>query len=638
MIRRAEDEGVSTAWDRLAEQEPQCGYCAMGVSCRNCSMGPCRVDPFGDGPQRGVCGADADLIVARNLGRSIAAGAASHSDHGRDVLELFDATAHGEVTGYVFADEPKLRRLAAEMGVDAGSRPAAEVARDLAGALFEDYGTRRSRLGFVRRAPEKRQALWDRLSMTPRGVDREPAEMLHRTHMGVDGDPTSLLLHGLRTALSDGWGGSMIATELSDVLLGTPSPQRSAANLGTLRADRVNIALHGHNALLADALVQAAEDPRLVALAAQLGAAGINLVGLCCTGNELFARRGVPSAGNHLMQELAIMTGALDAMVVDYQCVMPSVVDVARCFHTRIISTSDKGKIPGAVHAPFDARNGAEIARQILKRGIEAFADRNPERVRIPVEPVAMVAGFSAEAIVAALGGSIDPLVAAIADGRIRGAVALVGCSNPKVPQDQGHVALARRLLEKDVLVLVTGCAAIALGKAGLLVPEAAEAAGPGLRGVCRSLGLPPALHVGSCADNSRILVLASALADRLGVDLSDLPLAAAAPEWQAEKALAIAGYAVASGIFTVLGVQPPIAGSRQVVNFLSEGLEAIVGARFAIAPKPEDAAALIRRHLEAKRSGLDLPHAEVLDGDSLTVDAPSGGAQPGATLQGDAS
>ncbi len=616
MIGRAEEEAVATAWTRLAAQEPQCGYCAMGVSCRNCAMGPCRVDPFGQGPQRGVCGADGDLIVARNLGRSIAAGAASHSDHGRDVLEMFDATARGEKDGRAFADEAKLRRLAAELGVAADSRPPAEVARELATALFEGFGTRRQRLPFVGRAPRQRQALWDRLGITPRGIDREPAEMLHRTHMGVDADPSSLLLHALRTALSDGWGGSMIATELSDVLLGTPSPVRSRANLGTLRVDSVNIALHGHNPLLSDVLLQATRDPHLLELAERLGAAGINLVGLCCTGNELLARRGVPSAGNHLMQELAIMTGALEALVVDYQCVMPSLVDVARCFHTRIISTSDKARLPGAEHVSLEGPQALESAGRIVRRAIEAFAERNPSRVRIPGEPVSMVGGFSVEAILTALGGSLDPLVGAIADGRIRGVVAIVGCNNPKVPHDEGNVLLARRLVEKDVLVLVTGCAATGLGKAGLLLPEAAAAAGPGLGGLCCSLGLPPALHVGSCADNTRILVLASALANHLGADLSDLPLAAAAPEWYSEKAIAIGAYAVASGIFTVLGVQPPVAGGRKVVSLLSHGLESIVGARLAVEPHPERAAALIRSHLETKRKGLGLPHQELPDQD----------------------
>jgi len=611
MLGRARDEGIETVWDRLAAQEPQCGYCAMGVSCRNCAMGPCRVDPFGEGPQKGVCGADADVIVARNLGRTIAAGASSHSDHGRDILEVFYRTALGQTTGYRITDEEKLKRLAGEFGIAVDGRPIAEIARELAETLMEDFGTRRERIGFVARAPEKRRALWERLGITPRGIDRENVEMLHRTHMGVDNDYVNILLHGLRTGLSDGWGGSMIATELSDVLFGTPSPRMSQVNLGTLKADHVNVALHGHNPLLSDVVVQAAQDPELVALAKEKGAAGINLVGLCCTGNELLMRRGVPMAGNHLMQELVIMTGALEAMVVDYQCIMPSVTDVARCFHTQVISTSDKAKFPGATHIPFDPEHGLEVGKEIVRRAVEAYANRNPARVRIPVEPVPMMAGFSVEAIVGALGGTPQPLIDAIADGRIRGAVGVVGCNNPKIPQDYGHITLTRRLIEHDVLVAVTGCAAVANGKAGQMVPEAAAMAGPGLSAVCRALGIPPVLHFGSCVDNTRILVLASALANALGVDISQLPLAGAAPEWYSEKAVAIGAYVVASGIYTVLGVQPPIFGSKNVVKLLADGLDGVVGARFAVEPDPEKAAVLILRHIEAKRKALGLPYVE---------------------------
>jgi carbon-monoxide dehydrogenase catalytic subunit len=628
MLGLAREAGIETVWDRLAAQEPQCGYCSLGLSCRNCSMGPCRIDPFGQAPQKGVCGASADLIVARNLGRAIAAGSSSHSDHGRDILEVFLATAKGETTGYHITDEAKLRRLAEEWSIQVGDRPVKEVARDLAEAMFEDYGSSKSELGFVKRAPAPRRALWERLALTPRGIDREPVEMLHRTHMGVDSDYANVLLHGLRTSLADGWGGSMIATELSDVMFGTPSPRMSTVNLGTLKADHVNVALHGHNPLLSDVVVQAATDPELVALAKERGAAGINLVGLCCTGNELLMRNGVPMAGNHLIQELVIMTGALEAMVVDYQCIMPSVTDVAKCFHTRVISTSDKAKLPGAIHMPFDPHRGLEIGKEIIRQAIDAYPNRNPDRVRIPVEPVPMMTGFSVEAILGAIGGTPAPLVQAIAEGTIRGAVGVVGCNNPKITQDYAHVMLTRRLIENDILVLVTGCAAVANGKAGQMVPAAAELAGPGLRALCTSLGIPPVLHMGSCVDNTRILVLAAALANHLGVDISQLPLAGAAPEWYSEKAVAIGAYVVASGITTVLGVQPPIFGSRNVVNLLADGLDGVVGAKFAIEPDPEKAAVLIRRHIEAKRRGLGLPFIEP---DSIVAPMPAEPATVGA-------
>jgi carbon-monoxide dehydrogenase catalytic subunit len=608
MLVRAREEGIETVWDRLAAQQPQCGYCALGVSCRNCAMGPCRVDPFGEGPQKGVCGADADVIVARNLGRTIAAGAAAHSDHGRDILEVFAELAEGHTSGYELRDETKLMALAQEWEIETADRDPADIAADLADAMLEDFGTRKTSVGFADRAPEPRRERWNGLGIMPRGIDRENVEMLHRTHMGVDNDYVNTLLHGLRTSLSDGWGGSMIATELSDVMFGTPKPTVSRVNLGALKPECVNIALHGHNPLLSDVIMQAAEDPELVALARAKGAEGINLVGLCCTGNELQMRKGIPMAGNHLMQELVLLTGALDAMVVDYQCIMPAVTDVAKCFHTEVISTADKAKFAGATHISFDPARGYEIGKEIIRLGIEAYGNRNPDRVQIPEGTVEMMAGFSVEAILGALGGTPEPLVEAIKAGKIRGAVGVVGCNNPKIQQDLGHVTLTKRLIENDILVLVTGCSAVANGKAGLMMPDAAELAGPGLKEVCQALGIPPVLHLGSCVDNTRILTLAAALAKYLGTDIDQLPLAGAAPEWYSEKAVSIGAYVVASGIYTVLGVQPAIFGSPNVVSLLADGLDDVVGAKFAVEPNPEKAAVLIRRHLEAKRQGLGLP------------------------------
>jgi carbon-monoxide dehydrogenase catalytic subunit len=629
MIDVARKEGIETVWDRLAAQQPQCGYCALGLSCRNCAMGPCRIDPFGEGPQKGVCGADADVIVARNLGRTIAAGSSSHSDHGRDILEVFAAMARGETSGYRVTDEDKLRRVADELGVATEDRSTDEVAADLANVLLDDYGSRRESLSFLHRVPEVRKAKWAELGITPRGIDRENVEMMHRTHMGVDNDYVNLLLHGLRTSLSDGWGGSMIATELSDIMFGTPKPVMSQVNLGVLRRDQVNIAMHGHNPLLSDVIVDAAQDPELLKLAKSYGATGINIVGLCCTGNEILMRKGVPIAGNHLMQELVLITGALEAMVVDYQCIMPSVVDVAKCYHTKVISTSDKAKFPGATHVSFDPSRGAQVAREIVRMAVEAYPDRNQERVRIPVEPVRMMGGFSVEAILGALGGTPKPLVDAIVAGTIRGAVAVVGCNNPKLPQDLEHIELTRQLIENDILVLVTGCAAVANGKAGQMLPASAALAGSGLRSVCEALGIPPVLHMGSCVDNSRVIALAAALAGYLGVDIDQLPLAGAASEWYSEKAVAIGAYVVASGITTVLGVQPPIFGSPHVVQLLADGLDGVVGAKFAVEPDPDKAALLIRRHIEAKREALGLPFAAV---DEIRDAAPQvavGGATP---------
>ena len=612
MLGKAAKEQIETVWERFQAQMPQCGYCEMGLSCRNCVMGPCRVDPFGEGPQKGVCGADADIIVARNLGRMIASGAASHSDHGRDLVEVLEKVADGKAPGYEIRDTEKLKRVAGEYGVDTSNGDVLKIAGELARAMQEDYGTRKSSLQLLSRVPEKRRAIWEKINITPRGIDRETSEMMHRTHMGVDNDWVNLLLQGMRNALSDGWGGSLIATEVSDILFGTPQPRASTINTGVLKEDQVNIIVHGHNPVVSEMIAQAAEDKDILALAKEKGANGINLVGLCCTGNELLMRRGIPMAGNHLMTEQVLMTGAVEMMLVDYQCIMPSIGPIGKCFHTRMISTSDKAKFPEMEHKEFHPENALELARELVKEAAKNFERRVPGRIYLPAEPVNIMSGFSVEAILTALGGTPDPLIDALKAGKVRGAVGIVGCNNPKIKHDHGHVTLARRLIENDILVLDTGCAAVATAKAGFKVPEAADMAGPGLKEVCNALGIPPVLHVGSCVDNVRITVLAAALANHLGVDISDLPLAGAAPEWYSEKAVSIACYVVASGIYTVLGPMPPITGSMNVVKMVTEGLNEVVGACLAVEPDPEKAAILIRRHIEKKREGLGLPSITV--------------------------
>ena len=610
LLKKMEHDQVETVWDRLEAQSPQCGYCEMGLSCRICAMGPCRIDPFGEGPQRGVCGADADIIVARNLGRMIAAGAAAHSDHGRDLVEVLAEVAAGKAPEYSITDEEKLRRVAREYEVETEGREVLEIAGELAAAMQEEFGTRKGFLTMANRAPAKRREVWQKVGIFPWGIDRETSEMMHRTHMGVDNGWQSLLLHGLRNALSDGWGGSMIATEVSDILFGTPAPTPNMVNIGVLKEDEVNIVVHGHNPVVSEMILRACESAEMLELARQKGARGINLTGLCCTGNELLMRHGIPMAGNHLMTELVIGTGAVEMMIVDYQCIMPSLGALAPCYHTKMISTSDKARFPGMEHREFHPDNAAELAMILVREAIENFDQRG--ETYIPVDAVPSVGGFSVEAIVGALGGTPQPLIDAITAGKIRGAVGIVGCNNPKIKHDYGHVTLTRRLIENDCLVVDTGCAAIANAKAGFKAAEAIKYAGPGLREICGSLGIPPVLHMGSCVDNVRILVLAAALANALQVDISDLPLAGAAPEWYSEKAVSIGAYFVASGVYTVLGPMPPITGSMNIVNLLTSGLNDVIGASFGVEADPEKAAVLIRRHIEAKRKALGLSALEI--------------------------
>lgn len=604
MLRKAERDGIETAWDRLEQQTPHCKFGKTGICCRICTMGPCRISKKA---ARGVCGADADVIVARNFGRFLAGGAAAHSDHGRDCIEAFHAVAHGETHDYQIKDEGKMLRIADELGIVTEGRDLLDVAKDLSDEFFESFGSKREQVGFIDRVPEKQRENWKKLGIMPRGVDREITEMMHRTHMGCDNDAANTMLQGARMALGDGWGGSMIATEVSDILFGTPAPRKAKVNLGVLKKDQVNILVHGHNPIVSEKILEAVNEPDLITLAKEKGAAGINLAGLCCTGNELMMRQGIPMAGNHLMSELAIVTGAVELVVVDYQCIMPSLVQVSNCYHTKIITTADKARFTGAEHVKFEMHSGMEQARKVVRMAIERYSMRNPARVEIPCDPVDMVTGFSNEALLDALGGSLTPLIDAIKAGKVRGAVGIVGCNNPKYKHDYCNVNLARELIKKDILVIVTGCVTTAAGKAGLMVPEAIEQSGPGLKEICGALGIPPVIHMGSCVDNARILQLAALLANEIGVSISDLPLAASSPEWYSEKAATIGTYAVASGIYTHLGHPPNITGSPIVTNLALGGLDELVGACFCIEPDPFIAADLIDKRIKAKRKALGL-------------------------------
>jgi carbon-monoxide dehydrogenase catalytic subunit len=597
--------------------EPQCGFGQLGICCRICTMGPCRIDPFGEGAQTGVCGASADVIAARNLVRMIAAGAAAHSDHGRDVAHTLLVAAEHAAGDYQVKDERKLRALAAELGVPVEGKSLRDVARGVAEIGFAQFSQQMGEIVFTRRAPDDQRERWRKAGVVPRGVDREIVEIMHRTNIGVDNDPVNLILQGIRAALGDGWGGSMVATELSDVLFRTPAWVRSSANLGVLQAESVNIIVHGHEPTLSEMIVAAAQDPQLLQLARAKGAKGISLGGICCTANEILMRHGIPLAGNFLQQELAVATGVVDAMVVDVQCVFPALGHMTECFHTKFISTSPKAKFPYAEHIEFEEAKALEIAKRIVRTAVENFPNRDPGAACIPPYQNALVAGFTSENVFTALGGryrpSYRPLNDAIISGRLRGVAGVVGCNNPKFVHDRGHLEMAKELLRNDVLVAVTGCSAVADAKAGLLDPGAAERyAGEGLQEICRAVGIPPVLHLGSCVDISRILIVLSNVVREggLGRSIADLPVAAAAPEWMSEKAVSIGFYAVASGVYTVLGQPLPIQGAKILTDFVCGGIEEMFGGKFAFEADPVKAARMMLDHIDAKRAALHLPPA----------------------------
>lgn len=609
MVQIAANEAIPTVWDRYKAQHPQCKFGMEGLCCRLCHMGPCRITPKA---KFGICGADADTITARNLLREIAAGTAAHSDHGRTLVKTLKLVSQGKGGKYRIADPRRLRDAAAFFDIETAGRDDLAIAGDLAELFLGQFVWSEESSATLKLAPPKRQALWKKLGIEPAGTDAAVVELMHRTHMGVDHDYRHLIMGGLKCSLADGWAGSAIATIVSDILFGTPKPIRSKVNLGVLAEDKVNIIVHGHEPTLSEMLALAAQDEDLLAYARSKGAKGINIAGICCTANEVLMRHGLPIAGNFLQQELAIVTGAVETMIIDVQCVMPSLVQVSKCFHTKLVSTSEVAQSIDAEQITFDVQHGYELAVRLIRGAIDNFPRRNPDRVHIPKQAMELVAGFSNETIFHMLGGrfrsTFRPLNDAIIDGRIRGVCGIIGCSNPKVMADQSHVRLAEELIKRNVLVLETGCAAVACAKAGLLVPEAAlEKAGATLREVCEAVGIPPVLHMGSCVDNSRILMAATnvLMEGGLGDDLSDLPAAGAAPEWMSEKAVAIGHYFVASGFYVVLGHPLCVEGSQNVTRLLCEEMEGITGGRFEWEPDPVLAAEKILAHIEHKRDAL---------------------------------
>ena len=610
--QKAVEAGAETWQDRKEAQKVSCKFGEEGVCCRICSMGPCRITPKAP---RGICGATADTIAARNFARMVAAGAAAHSDHARDIAHVLHMSS--ENGSYKVKDKDKLYRLAGEWGVSTEGKDLYDVAHEVAEVALMEFGKPFGTLRFLDRAVDGRKETWEKEKVAPRAIDREIATIMHSTHIGCTAEAESLVRMGLRTGLSDGWGGSMIGTELTDILFGTPTPTQTESNLGVLEEDMVNIVLHGHDPSLSEMIVLASEDAELVAYAKEKGAKGINLAGLCCTANEVTMRHGVKMAGNFLQQENAVLTGAVEAVIVDVQCIFPAMAALADCFHTKFITTSPKAKIPGATHIEFDEHHAFDSAKGIVKEAIDNYENRDRAKVYIPDSKQTAMAGYSIEAIIKQLDlvtnshvdktGTVKPLADCIVSGVLRGAVGIVGCNNPKVRPDYSHIEIIKNMIANDVIVVATGCAAQAAAKAGLLDKEARNLAGQGLRTVCELVDIPPVLHMGSCVDISRIILLVNAVAKHLNMDIPKLPVVGIAPEWMSEKAVAIGNYVIGSGIDTFLGVYPQVTGSAEMVDLLTNRVEDIVGAKFTVEMDPAKLSEQVLERIEAKRTALGI-------------------------------
>ncbi len=604
---------IETSFERAQKLKP-CPIGHMGACCKMCHMGPCRLVGKEE-EAMGVCGASLPVVTARNFARMVAGGTAAHSDHARDLANTLLAVARGEAKDFKIKDVRKLNRVAGYLGIEVEGKQVNEVAEKVALKFLEQFGQQRGELAYLGRAPRKRQELWKKLGIAPRAIDREVVEMMHRTTMGVDQEMNNIMLGALRTSLADGWGGSMMGTDISDILFGTPRPVKARASLNVFKEDYANLVVHGHEPSFAEMMVVAVEDPELVAYAKTKGAKGVNLVGMCCTANEILVRHGINTAGGFLQQELGIVTGMVEAMVVDVQCIMPAIGELAKKYHTKIITTTNKGKMKDAIHIEYDEHHALDQAKQVVRLAIDNFPNRKKEDVaHANVKAEDMIAGFSDEYIEYMQGGqyrgSYRPLNDAIIAGRIRGVVGLAGCNNPRICQDSLHNFLTRELIKNDVLVVQTGCSAHASAKAGYMTPEMAlENAGPGLREVCEAIGIPPVLHMGSCVDNSRILTVASHIAEAggLGDDIGGLPAVGIAPEWMSEKAIAIGLYFVASGVPTIFGAGSPVSASKSLKDLMENKWWDMLGAGFYFEEDPGKILELTLKLLDAAREKLKI-------------------------------
>ncbi len=620
MIEKAISSGTEVSIQRLERQSPQCGFGQLGTCCRMCYMGPCRIDPFGEGAQAGVCGASADTIVTRNLLREAVGGAASHVGHARHVVLTLKRAIEGKAP-YKVADKDKLMEVAQGLGIKTDGRQEKDIVMDIINKALEDI-TRQDggSLNWLKfRAPKKEYETWEKLGLLVSNAHNEIEEAMHRTSMGNDADPVNLLLSTLKIGITDGYAGLHMATDLHDIMFGTPKVKVIEANMGVLDKDMVNIAMHGHNPVLSEKILEWAN--KLQKDAEKAGAKGINVVGVCCTGNELTMRHNVPMAAHNLQAELLIHTGAVDAMVVDMQCIWPAISKVAECYGTRLITTESFVKIPGATHIQFEPETADEEAKKIVGLAIEAFNKRKGRDVFIPSEKSKAFVGFSVEAIIDVLkklnpSDPLKPVIDNIVNGNIYGAVGFAGCPNPKIRDTFMTEKMMKELLRNNVLVVTTGCTAHIAAQAGLMTPEATEKyAGNGLKAVLTALGnaaglnapLPPVWHMGSCVDNSRIANLLKALAEKLDVKISQLPVAGSAPELITEKAVAIGSWLLALGLLVHIAPAPRILGSPVATKVLTEDLESITGGKAYVEIDPVKAAQGIINHIEKKRKGLGI-------------------------------
>lgn len=610
MYDYTKEMGVDTIFDRWEAQQPQCGYGMQGICCQLCSHGPCRITAKAS---RGICGATADTIVARNLLRLTIHGTAAYTHHLEEIIKTLKATAQGK-TPFKIGDVNKLMEISKVVGLDT-NKSANELAVELSDILLNELrkGSEEPLALLKLFAPPTRQEAWEKLGVTPGGVLSEVRDALTKSMSNINTDPVDLLLTSVRLSIATGYMGLVGTTTIQDILLGSPSLNESKADLGIIDVETVNIVAHGHVPLVATAVIQASQDPELLKLAEAAGAKGIKLYGSMCTGQELMQRSGSSAKGyagqlsNWLSQEYYIATGAVDLVMMDMNCSIPALKTMADNFHTKLISVDRVVRMQGVEdHLDFHPEKVEEQAKELIKMAIETYKNRG-DKINIPNYQSKVVSGFGVESIANALGGSLAPLLDVVKQGSIKGIAAVVGCTNNRNGHDSKGIEIMKELIKNDVLVVAAGCMSSAGEIDGLMDPASSELCGEGLKAVCQSLGIPPVLNFGSCVDIGRIGIVVTEIANALGVDPSQLPVVVSAPEYLEQKAVADGIFAVAFGLLTHIGPVPPVTGSALVTNILTKDIEGLTGGRVLVNENPKEAVAEMVAHIETKRKNLGI-------------------------------
>lgn len=625
LIKHLDKNGIPTYLDRFEAQQPQCSFGMRGLCCRMCQWGPCRIGPKSD---RGICGKDMNSVIMGNIVRALAAGLAGHGRHAHEVIMTIIGVTEGRINLKLKGEE-RVWELAEKFNIETEGKEFLQIAREVAFVLLDDLGRMIDKPieMLTAFAPPERKELWEKLQVIPRSASYEIMETLHMTTLGGCSDWTALASQELKSALAYCYStlfGSSMATE---ILFGIPKPKETEVNYGIMKEDHVNILVHGHSPVMVEKILEKINLPEIQELAKAQGAKGIVVGGMCCTGDELLARYGIPTVTNILGQEFALGTGAVDAVVVDMQCVIPGMKIVADCFGTEIITTCSSNRIPGAIHIPFDPEHPESLEEDALlvaRTAVEAFGKRDRSKMHIPQNVTKAVGGWSKEAIFEAFGGR-ENLLKLLKEGRIRGLATVVGCNNPKVPYENNHVTIAKKLIEANILITTTGCCSHALLNEGLCAKEAADLAGESLKEVCKEYNIPPVLAVGGCVDNTRSLRVFMELAEEAGLKISEMPFVFVGPEPGNEKTVGQGVTFLSHGVSNVIGFPAPIPipvprpkenaqspddierGSNDIVDFFAgDGLQEKIGAKVFTEPYPKLAAQTIKMLIHRKRMNLN--------------------------------